>query len=88
MISINKENIKQLYETELTFELNQVKDKIELYSKKYDSNFEQFEEKVKNSEKENFEEWDDYMEWNAFQKSYTDLLRKKSDLENDNFRVS
>lgn len=88
MISINKDNIKHLYETELTFELNQVKDKIELYSKKYNSSFEQFEEKVKNSEKENFEEWDDYMEWNAYQKSFQDLLQKKADLENDNFRVS
>jgi hypothetical protein len=88
MISISKDSVKKLYETELTFELNQVKDKIELYSKKYNSTFEQFESKVKNSEKENFEEWDDYMEWNAFQKSYQDLLQKKSDLENDNFKVS
>jgi len=88
MISLSKDNVKKLYETELTFELNQVKDKIELYSKKYNSSFEQFEGKVKNSEKENFEEWDDYMEWNAFQKSYQDLLQKKSDLENDNFKVA
>lgn len=88
MISISKDNVKNLYETELTFELNQVKDKIELYSKKYNSSFEQFENKVKDSEKENFEEWDDYMEWNAFQKSYQDLLQKKSDLENDNFKVA
>lgn len=88
MISISKENIKNLYETELTFELNQVKDKIELYSRKYNLSFEKFEEKVRNSEKENFEEWDDYMEWNACQKSFHDLLQKKADLENDNFRVS
>ena len=88
MISISKDNVKKLYETELTFELNQVKDKIELYSKKYESSFEQFEKKVNTSEKENFEEWDDYMEWNAFQKSYLDLLQKKSDLENDNFKVA
>ena len=88
MISISKDNVKKLYETELTFELNQVKDKIELYSKKYDSSFEQFEKKVNSSDKENFEEWDDYMEWNAFQKSYQDLLQKKSDLENDNFKVA
>lgn len=88
MISITKDSIKNLYETELTFELNQVKDKIELYSKKYNSSFEQFEQKINSSEKENFEEWDDYMEWNAFQKSYQDLLQKKSDLENDNFKVA
>lgn len=88
MTLISKENIKSLYETELTFELNQVKDKIELYSKKYNSSFKQFEEKVNDSNKENFEEWDDYMEWNAFEKSYQDLLQKKSDLENDNFKVA
>ncbi|MBS1514932.1 MAG: hypothetical protein JSS63_07860 [Bacteroidetes bacterium] len=53
--------------------------KLEYFSKKYNSTFEEFEKKIKTSKKENFEEWDDYIEWNAFQNSYQDL---RSEIQN------
>ncbi|MBS1494140.1 MAG: hypothetical protein JST55_11540 [Bacteroidetes bacterium] len=53
--------------------LSQIKNRIDLYSKKYNSTFEEFEQKIKKSAKENFEEWDDYMEWNALQKFFQDI---------------
>ncbi|HLB70721.1 MAG: hypothetical protein OIN88_16090 [Candidatus Methanoperedens sp.] len=41
------------------------------FEKKYGLIFEDFEEQLKTTDKEDFEKWDDYIEWKAYSRSYT-----------------
>ena len=40
------------------------------FEKKYGLEFEDFERQIKSAVKEDFEKWDDYIEWKAYSKSY------------------
>jgi hypothetical protein len=40
------------------------------FEKKYGIPFEDFEKQIKTAVKEDFEKWDDYIEWKAYSKSY------------------
>jgi hypothetical protein len=66
MTTINLNKVKDLYYMNLIYEINKTKDKLDLFKKKYASDFLSFEKKVKNASKEDFEKWDDYMEWKGF----------------------
>jgi len=41
------------------------------YETKYGLVFEQFEQQLKATEKEDFGKWDDYIEWKAYSKAYS-----------------
>mgnify|MGYP001576023230 CR=1 FL=1 len=47
---------------------------------KYRKSFEEFENDVLEGE-ENFEKWDDYMEWKAYLSTYKDRMKNLKDLE-------
>ena len=87
MTIINLNNIKNLYYANLLYELHTVEDKITFFEKKYNIALSDFESNIKNS-KEEFEKWDDYMEWKAFNKKYGDLSTQKKDIEDGNFKVA
>jgi len=53
------------------YDLHIVKEKIALFEKKYGKIFSEFEKKVLT--KEDFEKWDDYLEWKAYVKSLEEL---------------
>jgi len=41
------------------------------FEKKYNLIFEEFEKQLKATSKEDFEKWDDYIEWKAYAKAYS-----------------
>lgn len=84
-ITLNK--IRDLYLTELYYKINSAKSKLQLFEKKYNSKFDTFEKSVISRE-EDFEKWDDYIEWKAYIKTITELETLKADLESGNFKVS
>jgi len=88
MTTINLNKVRDLYYMNLIYEINKAKDKLDLYKKKYTSDFLSFEKKVKNASKEDFEKWDDYMEWKSFYKAYKKLLAEKRDFDEGNIRVT
>jgi hypothetical protein len=53
------------------YELHIIKEKLKLFEKKYSKTFEEFEKEV--LEKEDFEKWDDYLEWKAYLKTLKSL---------------
>ncbi|MCU0285447.1 MAG: hypothetical protein MUF15_03505 [Acidobacteria bacterium] len=61
-------------------ELTLIKEKLSLFEKKYKSDFPHFESTVKNAEEEDFEQWDDYMEWKAFYNKYNELQKRSHQL--------
>ncbi|MFY8159872.1 MAG: hypothetical protein ACOVNU_00955 [Candidatus Kapaibacteriota bacterium] len=73
MVAITKEKVQQVQYYELLFQMHILKSKLELFTNKYKSNLEEFESQIKSSDTENFELWDDMMEWKAYQKSYEEI---------------
>ncbi len=73
MVAITKEKVQQVQYYELLFQMHILKSKLDLFTNKYKSNFEEFESHIKSSDTENFELWDDMMEWKAYQKSYEEI---------------
>ena len=53
----------------------QINKKIKLFEKKYGQTFVQFENKIKQSENEDFEEWDDLIEWEAYTHFHEQLTK-------------
>lgn len=58
------------------------------YQQKYTCSLEDFEQRVKNSSEENFEQWDDYMSWKGHSKSAASLVEKIKQIENGLFEVA
>ncbi|MBI2270962.1 MAG: hypothetical protein HYU69_11515 [Bacteroidetes bacterium] len=85
---IKKTEIKNSLLLESLAQLNNVKDKLNFYKAKYASEFKIFEKKVKKSSKEDFEYWDDYIEWKAYVNVFNELSDKIKDIERGNFRVA
>lgn len=62
-----------------------IKEKIKFFEKKYGSSFNIFEREIKEEvkeEKEDFQKWDDYIEWKAYIEKLKDLELKLKEIEN------
>ena len=62
---------KELEEIALLYEKHIVEQKIELFEKKHNKSFQEFEKEV--MQEEQFEKWDDYLEWKACIKQLKEL---------------
>ncbi len=80
-IIISKEEIKEYEKLKLVTELTLIKEKIQLFENKYNCSLKDFKEKFEEKE-ENFEEWDDYIEWIANNDILKDLEIKYSEIDN------
>jgi len=88
MVVIDKEKAKDMYYANLMNEYHNVNEKIRLFKQKYGMPFEQFEIETKDSAKEDFERWDDYMEWKGYEKVLQGLIKEKRELEVGDYKVS
>lgn len=79
-ISISKDEVRDVVKLKIMVELNNAKTRVDLLEAKYQKSFNDFEKWMKNSE-ENFEVWDDYLEWKAYQRLVKDLMQELSDVE-------
>ena len=68
-------------------ELHQVREKLGFFQEKYRQNFENFSRKIE-TEKENFERFDDFMEWKAYTQLFKDIQQKIEDLKHGNFQIT
>jgi hypothetical protein len=71
-IIVSSDEIKEYEKLKIISQLTPVKEKIRFFENKYGCSFEEFEKRLKEGE-ENFEEWDDYIEWKAYVESLRDL---------------
>lgn len=88
MTNLNQSKIKDYYLTEVLYNLHTVESKISLFENKYQAKFEDFSKRINTKNQENFEEWDDYIEWKAYIKSRDELLKQKQDIESGNINIS
>ena len=75
-LEVTRQDIENYVRMKLYTELTLIREKLGLFEKKYNCDFPQFEKAVNEAEAEDFERWDDYMEWKAFYKKYTRLKDK------------
>ena len=86
MFTATKETIRNMFFANLFYEIHKTEEAISLFNKKYGKIFEEFEKEIKNS-KENFEAWDDYLEWKAYIKTLKKLKKDERDLVVGNIRL-
>ena len=80
-IKISKDEIKEYEKLKIISRLTLLKEKIQIFEKKYSSTLEDFKKSLGEKE-EKFEEWDDYIEWKACVEAYNDLQAKIAEIEN------
>ena len=80
VLEVFEDEIKEYKRLMTISEMVLVREHIKLYEQKYGCGFQEFEKRVK-QEAENFAQWDDYIEWKAYQKSLEGLKKKISEIE-------
>lgn len=88
MITITKQQITEWILLDYLAKLHSLKEKISYYNKKYNTNFEEFEKQIKTASKEDFEKWDDYIEWKAFNSFYNSYQNQIEEVKNGNFQLA
>ncbi|MCD6257687.1 hypothetical protein J7J45_06455 [Candidatus Aerophobetes bacterium] len=79
-ITVSKEEVKTFEKLMTISQIAPIKERITFFEKKYGCPFKVFEEKIK-QEEENFERWDEYLEWKAYVESLKDLESKLRKIE-------
>ena len=87
MVIIYKQSIVDMLMMETLSELHQVREKLRFFKEKYGQDFENYSMKIEREE-ENFERFDDYMEWKAYIQLFRDIQQKIEDLKHGNFQVT
>ena len=88
MITIQKQNVANWLMAEYLATSHAVTEKIRLFERKYDQTWDEFASAVKTAPKEDFSQWDDYIEWKAYIKMTEDLAHKIDEVRHGNFEVS
>ncbi|ADB58830.1 hypothetical protein [Archaeoglobus profundus] len=78
---VTKKEVLEYKKLEVISQIASVKSKIELFESKYGCKFEEFEKNLKAKQEENFEEWDDYIEWKAYVRTLKELEEKLREIE-------
>ena len=79
-VEITRKDIENYVKMKFYTELTLIKEKLALFEKKYNCDFSQFEKSINEAKEEDFERWDDYMEWKAFYKKYNRLKEKATSI--------
>jgi len=87
MVIINKQNIVDMFLMETLAEFHKVREKLRFFQEKYHRDFETFSIEIEREE-ENFEHFDDYMEWKAYIQLFGDIKQKIEDIKNGNFQLA
>lgn len=87
MISISQTDVVNMVRLERLARLGAVRDRIRWFEHKYACSFDEFEIIVQTGE-EDFERWDDYMEWKAYQRVRDDLQHDITELQHGNFEIT
>ena len=71
-ITVSKEEVKGFEKLKAISQIAPIKERIRFFETKYGCTLGEFKNKIK-QEKEDFEKWDEYIEWKAYIKSLRDI---------------
>ena len=88
MLTVQKQSVANWLLAEYLATKHTVNEKIRLYERKYDQSWENFSHSLETATDENFDQWDDYIEWKAYQKLAEELAVKLNEVKHGNFEVT
>ena len=88
MLVIDKQRVAEWMLLSHHAEQRQLHDRIVIYENKYSQSFKEFEKIIEKRENESFDEWDDYIEWKAYNDFYLQITKKIDDIKSGNFQVA
>jgi len=78
--TVTKDELLEYEKLKIISQITPAKEKIRLFESKYKCLFEQFENKMK-EDTEDFDKWDDYIEWKADIETIKDLTTKLKEID-------
>ncbi|NMX21159.1 hypothetical protein C5S30_01700 [ANME-1 cluster archaeon GoMg4] len=78
-IRVSKDEVRVFEKLKAISQIAPIKERIRFFEGKYGCTLGEFETIIKR-EKEDFESWDDYIEWKAYAESLKDLESKMGDI--------
>ncbi|MBK5941667.1 hypothetical protein [Halochromatium roseum] len=87
MINIDKQDIGNLLLLDYLASLHSAQEKLRLFERKYQTSLDEFSAALKASDQENFEAWDDGMEWKAYRRVSEDLSQKIEEIKHGHFET-
>ncbi len=88
MHTITKQQVSHWVLLDYQAQRQMLETKINFYKKKYNLDFQSFEDQLKRASTENFEAWDDSIEWQAYEQFLSELLLKIEDIRHGDFQVA
>lgn len=88
MITIDKQDVGHLLLLDYLASLHSAEEKQRLFERKYQTSLDEFSTALKASDQEDFEAWDDYMEWKAYRRVSEDLSQKIEEIKHGHFKVA
>jgi hypothetical protein len=85
--TISKTEVADLLRLEVLARLHEVEEKLALFARIHDQTFDAFEQTTLRG-KEEFEQWDDYLEWKAYRQMQDELQQKLAALTRGHFKVA
>lgn len=82
---------KQVGDSVLTYYLSEkqdLEDKLNVLKEKYHTDLQTFEAQLESSSVENFEAWDDLIQWKAYHQFLLEIETKITDIRNGNFQMA
>jgi hypothetical protein len=68
--------------------LHTVREKIRFFEQKYSQPWSDFKQRVEQAAQEDFSQWDDYIEWKAQMKMFSDLSFKIEEVRLGHFEIA
>lgn len=87
MWTVSKKEVADLLKLDVLSRLREARERTALFEQTYEQSFEDFEQTVLREE-EDFERWDDYIEWKAYREVQQDLEQKIEALRRGDFEVA
>ncbi len=82
-IRLSKQDALLYYRMNLLSDIRSLLKVLETFRQKYQMDFPAFEKKLQRQKKENFQEWDDYLEWKSYWQSYQEKIKEMQELESE-----
>ncbi len=88
MVILTKKQVGDSVLTDYLSEKQELEEKIVLLKHKYQTDLQTFETQLENSSVENFEAWDDLIQWKAYHQFLLELETKITDIRNGDFQMA
>lgn len=88
MITIPKQQVANWLLLEYLATAHAVNEKIRLLERKYAQTWEEFSTAVQTAPEEDFEQWEDYIEWKAYNKMAHSLAVKMDEVRHGHFELA